>query len=276
MGEKVHLTREKETLLITLYGKALESRHADSLLKDHFAAEAVGKIDYDFAKLKVDNNMGAGLAIRAKTLDDWVRAFIAREPNAVLLHLGCGLDTRIFRIDPPDGIEWFDVDYPEVIELRRKLYPARGRYHMIASSVTDPDWLDEVPGDRPTMIIAEGLTPYLPAEEGPRLFGRLVQHFRSGEIICDAYSSLGLKLVALNPSCRATGAELHWAINDPSELERAAPGLRLIEETTASEPEHAARMSMSARLIILLWNFIPRLRRIGRLLRFGFERPPLS
>jgi len=40
-GEKVHLTKEKETLLITLYGKALESRLPQSLLKDHFADEAV-------------------------------------------------------------------------------------------------------------------------------------------------------------------------------------------------------------------------------------------
>ena len=269
-GEKVHLTKEKETLLITLYGKALESRLPDSLLQDRFAAEAVKKIDYDFAKLKVDDNMGAGLAIRAKTLDDWVRAFIAKQPGAIVLHIGCGLDTRVFRIDPPVGIEWFDVDYPEVIELRWKLYPERSGYHLIASSVTDPDWLNEVPGDRPAMIVAEGLTPYLPAEEGPRLFSRLVRHFPGGEIICDAYSSLGLKMVRLSPPCRATGAELHWAINDPGELERAVPGLHLIEETTAYKPEHAARMSMSAKLIIFLWNFIPPLRRVGRLLRFEF------
>ncbi|CCV05358.1 Tetracenomycin polyketide synthesis O-methyltransferase tcmP (fragment) [Mesorhizobium metallidurans STM 2683] len=65
-----------------------------------------------------------------------------------MLHLGCGLDTRIFRVDPPQGVEWFDVDYPEVIELRRKLYPSRDHYHRVASSVTEPDWPAEVPGNR--------------------------------------------------------------------------------------------------------------------------------
>ncbi|MFD2054524.1 class I SAM-dependent methyltransferase [Mesorhizobium calcicola] len=77
-----------------------------------------------------------------------------------------GLDTRIFRVDPPPGVDWFDVDYPEVIELRRKLYPSRDHYHLVASSVTQPDWLAEVPRNRPAIVVAEGLTPYLPAHEG--------------------------------------------------------------------------------------------------------------
>ncbi|MEI5682253.1 MULTISPECIES: class I SAM-dependent methyltransferase [unclassified Mesorhizobium] len=268
--EKVALTKEKETLLITLYGKALESRQPDSLLKDHFAAEAVGRIDYDFARLKVDNNMSVGLAIRAKTLDDWVSEFLAKHSDAMVLHLGCGLDTRIFRLDPPAGVEWFDVDYPEVIALRRKLYPERQNYHLIGSSVTDPAWLDKVPHDRPALVVAEGLMPYLPAEEGPRLFARLVSHLARGEIIGDAYSDFGLWLVSLAPSIRATGAELRWGINDARDLEKAVPGLKLVEEVSAYKPEHTARMDWASRWLILLWSFIPPLRRVGRLLRYRF------
>jgi O-methyltransferase involved in polyketide biosynthesis len=269
-GEKVHLTREKETLLITLCGKALESRLPDSLLKDWFAAEAVGKIDYDFRRLKVDRTLGVGLAIRAKSIDDRVRAFIARHPDAVVLHLGCGLDSRVFRVNPPAGVAWHDVDYPEVIALRRRLYPDRENCRLVASSVTDPGLLETVPADRPAMIAAEGLTPYLPADEGPKLFARLVRHFDRGEIVCDAYSSLGLKIVAMTPSVRATGAELRWAINDPRDLEKAAPGLKLVEEIAPYETEHVRRMTLGARLFIGIWNLIPPLKKIGRLLRFEF------
>src|SRR5690242_19908377 len=68
-SERVNLTGARETLLMTLYGKALESRLPRSLLEDHFADEAVRNIDYDFSRLKVDDNLGIGLAIRAKTLD---------------------------------------------------------------------------------------------------------------------------------------------------------------------------------------------------------------
>ena len=269
-GEKVHLTGERETLLLTLYGKALESRLPNSLLGDHFADEAVRKIDYDFSRLKVDANLGVGLAIRAKTLDVRVEDFLSRNPNAIVLHLGCGLDTRIFRIDPPAGIEWFDVDYPEVIELRRKLYPSRDHYQLIGSSLTEPDWLAEVPRNRPAIVVAEGLTPYLPADEGPRLFSRLVSHLASGELMFDAYSRFGLKLLRLNPSLRATGAEVHWAIEDPHELELAVPKLRFVEDISAYEPEHAARMGWSAKLFVRLWKHIPALRKIGRLLRYRF------
>ncbi|MER8632164.1 class I SAM-dependent methyltransferase [Mesorhizobium opportunistum] len=269
-GEKVHLTGERETLLMTLYGKALESRLPNSLLEDHFADEAVGKIDYDFARLKVDVNLGIGLAIRAKTLDVHVQDFLARNPGAIVLHLGCGLDTRVFRVDPPSGVDWFDVDYPEAIDLRRKLYPPRDRYHLIGSSLTHPDWLAEVPRNRAAIVVAEGLTPYLPADEGPRLLSRLVSHLAGGELIFDAYSRFGLKLLRLNPAVRATGAEVHWAIEDPHELELAVPKLRFVEDIPAYKPEHAARMGWPAKLFVRLWKHIPALRKIGRLLRYRF------
>ncbi|MBZ9672968.1 class I SAM-dependent methyltransferase [Mesorhizobium sp. ES1-3] len=269
-GEKVHLTGAKETLLMTLYGKALESRMPDSLLGDHFADAALRKIDYDFARLKVDENLGIGLAIRAKTLDVRVEDFLARNPDAIVLHLGCGLDTRIFRVDPPPGVDWFDVDYPEVIGLRRKLYPLRDHYHVIASSVTEPGWLADVPSNRPAIVVAEGLTPYLPADEGLRLLSRLVSHLAGGELMFDAYSRFGLMLLRLNPTIKATGAEVHWAIDDPHELERAIPKLRFVEDISAYKPEHAARMAWSAKLFVRLWKYIPALRKIGRLLRYRF------
>ena len=269
-GEKVNLTGARETLLMTLYGKALESRQAHSLLKDRFAEEAVRAIDYDFSRLKVDANLGVGFAIRAKTLDVQVQDFLARNPDAIVLHLGCGLDTRIFRVDPPQGVDWFDVDYADVIELRRRLYPSRERYHLVASSVTEPDWLTEVPRDRPAMVVAEGLTPYLAADEGPKLIARLVAHLAGGELMFDAYGRFGLKLMRLNPAIKATGAEVHWAIEDPRDLERAVPKLRFVEDIPAYKPEHGARMSWSAKLFVRLWKLIPALRKVGRLLRYRF------
>ncbi|TIQ38438.1 MAG: class I SAM-dependent methyltransferase [Mesorhizobium sp.] len=269
-GEKVSLTGARETLLMTLYGKALESRLPHSLLNDHFADAAVRKIDYDFSRLMVDGNLGLGFAIRAKTLDVAVQDFIARNSDAIVLHLGCGLDTRVFRVDPPQGVDWFDVDYPDVIALRRKLYPSRDRYHLIASSVTEPDWLAEVPRNRPAIVVAEGLTPYLAADEGPRLFSRLVSHLAGGELMFDAYSRFGLALIRLNPAVKATGAAVHWAIEDPRELERAVPKLRFVEEVPAYRPEHGARMRLRARLFVRLWKYIPALRKIGRLLRYRF------
>ena len=134
---RITLTQEKETLLITLFAKAGDSHLPGSLLSDRFAAEAIRRIDYDFAKLKVTRDMMVGLAMRARMLDEWVRAFIAANPGASVLHLGCGLDTRVFRIAPPPSIRWFDVDFPEVIALRRRLYPERDGYTLRIEGAPD-------------------------------------------------------------------------------------------------------------------------------------------
>ncbi|WP_186420742.1 class I SAM-dependent methyltransferase [Bosea sp. CS1GBMeth4] len=273
--ETVALTRERETLLITLWAKAGESRLPDSLLKDRFAARAAGRIDYDFARLKVDRDLMIGLAMRAHILDGWTRDFIARHRDAIVLHLGCGLDSRVFRIAPPAGIDWYEVDYPDVIALRRRLYPARRGCHLVGSSVTEPGWIEALPRHRPAMVVAEGLLPYLPEAEVPLLLRRLVRHCPAGEIVFDAYSSFGLRLVALQPSIRATGATLDWALDDPAELERQVPGLRLATELTAYDPDgydpaQIARMSWPARFAMQVFSLIPLLARIGLLLRYRF------
>lgn len=273
--EKVSLTEEKATLLITLYGKAQESRLPDSLLKDRFAAEAVEHIDYDFSRLRVNRDMMIGLALRAYLFDHWVKAFLTAHTEATVLHLGCGLDSRVFRLDPGPQVRWFDVDQSEVIALRRRVYPEREGTTLIAASVTEPGWLEALPADRPTMIVAEGLMPYLPPVEMTRLIERLVRHFPAGEIAFDAYSRLGLKLIQYNPSIRATGARVQGSLEDPHDLERKIPGLVLLDDLKAYSPEgydpaQIARMSRLARLTIKVFNIIPALGKIGRLLRYGF------
>ena len=135
--EKIQFTKEKETMLVTLYGRALDSQSKGPILRDPAAEEAIQHIDYDFRALNVKWNDILAIAARAKVFDLWATEYLAKEPNAVVLHLGCGLDSRVYRIDPPPSVLWFDVDYPEVIELRRRLFPERAGSEMSASSVTE-------------------------------------------------------------------------------------------------------------------------------------------
>jgi O-methyltransferase involved in polyketide biosynthesis len=146
------------TNLVTLYLRAHESRSRRPILGDHAAAEAVDRIDYDFKRIRRISLPASNqylVALRAKQLDDWAADFLARHPDAVVLHLGCGLDGRAFRLAPPPSVLWFDIDQPVVIELRRRLYDDTDRYRMIGSSVTDPEWLDQIPTGRPTLVVAE-------------------------------------------------------------------------------------------------------------------------
>lgn len=226
--EKVHLTKEKETLLPTLYGRALDSRTANPILGDTFADEAVRRLDYDFAKLDLPKGASISLPVRAKHLDLWTREFLADHPDATVLHLGCGLDSRVYRINPSAAVRWYDVDQDEVIALRRSLYPERPGYEMVATSVVNLRWLDVVPTDKPVLVVAEGLVIYLPVHEGLALFRAITERFPSGEIVFDAYSRWMLRRTARLPTVRKTGAVLHWGIDDPHEIEREVPRLHLV------------------------------------------------
>lgn len=274
-GEKVALRGAKETLLITLCAKAGESRLPDSLLKDRFAAEAMGWVDYDFARLGIDRDLMIGVALRAHVIDGWTRDFIARHPEATVLHLGCGLDSRVLRLEPPASIRWFEVDYPDVIALRQRLYADRENCTLLGSSVIESGWLEAVPRDRPALIIAEGLLPYLPEEEVVLLLARVMGHVPGGEFAFDAYSRVGLTLIAWQPAIRSTGAALHWALDDPRELMRQLPRLKLVQELTGYgangyDLRQVARMSLTARATIQMFGWIPALSQMARLLRFRF------
>ena len=86
--EKVHLTKEKETYLVTLYGKALDNRAENPILGDKFADDVVCHIYFDFEKLKVPKGAEITLPMRAKHLDQWTREFLAARKAHVVPALG--------------------------------------------------------------------------------------------------------------------------------------------------------------------------------------------
>jgi O-methyltransferase involved in polyketide biosynthesis len=253
--EKIKLTKEQEgeTFLPTLYGKALDYRAENPILGDKYADEVVRRIDLDFArKFKSIAQGGAvTLPLRARILDDWVREFIDSHPASTVLNLGCGLDSRVFRMDPPATVRWYDLDLPDVINLRRRLYPERHDYKMITSSVTDLHWLDEIPGNRPVVVVAEGLMMYLPEKDGVALLNRITEQFPRGRIVFDAYSTFTVRM--LNLASRfakgtAAGSRVHlpWGIDDPHRLENLVPRLKLVAAISfLTLPELVQRLSRS-------------------------------
>ena len=234
-SEKVHFTKEKETLLITLYAKALQSRWKNPILKDEWAEEAVDHTDYNFEKLKIGKRRAHLIARRAKQFDLWTTAYLADHVDATVLHLGCGLDSRIYRVNPPASVRWFNIDYPEVIELRKRLYPKRVGYRMIGASLADLVWLDEVPEDNPAIIVAEGVSMYLTEDIMKKLLNRLTDHFPSGQIAFDVHSRRLVDLTArTRTTVGGTGASFGWGIDDPQDIKKLEPRLSLLAEVRAS------------------------------------------
>ncbi len=270
---KIRLPKEKETYLATLYGKALDARAPQPILGDTYAAEAVARIDYDFKELKLPNGGEITLPLRAWHFDQWTRAFIAAHPDCTVLHLGCGLDTRVQRIDPGPRVRWYDVDFPDVIELRQQLYPDRVGYYPIGSSVIDLKWLDAIPGDTPVIVIAEGLVMYLPEQAGTALFRRIAEQFPRGQIAFDGYSGSMVRLVSRLATVRGAKVELVWGVDDAHDLEKQIPKLQLVESVEfLMMPELLSRLSTN-RLRGAMYHGLGKLpfyRHLVRHLRYEF------
>lgn len=268
-SENVTFTAERETALFTLYGKAQQSSSAGPILPDPWAEEAIRHIDYDFGKLKVHEYESRIIAIRSNEFDRLTSRFVAEQPDSIVLQLGCGMDSRVFRVDHPATVRWFDVDYPDIIELRRRLYPEQPGYTMIGSSVEEPSWLDEVPDDRPAIIVAEGLMMYLTEDVVRSLLNRLTGHFTSGQIAFDAWNTMTLR-GSQRRGIKGTGATFGWAIDDPGSIKALDEHLELLEEISARELAAYRKMPWWSRAIVRLADPFTTLRRTNRILVYKF------
>ncbi|WNG55648.1 class I SAM-dependent methyltransferase [Archangium gephyra] len=272
-AKKVRLTKEKETYLATLYGKALDAAVEHPILGDRFAADAVARIDYDFKELKLPKGGEISLSLRALHFDQWTRAFLAANPESTVLHLGCGLDTRVYRINPGPKVRWFDVDFPDVIALREQLYPERDGYHRIGSSVTELSWLDAVPGDTPVLVIAEGLVMYLHEKDGTALFRRITEQFPHGQIAFDGYNGAMVRMTSRLATVRGAKVELVWGVNDPHDLEKQVPKLHLVEDIPfLTMPDLVDRLTRNwfSRAMAGALGRLPFYRNLVRHLRYEF------
>ncbi len=257
-------------MLATLYAKALDAEAPDSVLNDGWARDIVSQIDYDWAATTITRRNAPSVTLRSAHFDSWTREFLAAHREAVVLHLGCGLDSRHLRVEPGPGVAWYDVDYPDVVTLRERFYPPRPGYRMIPASVTDPAWLAEVPHGRPTLVVGEGLTMYLTEEDGTALLRRLVDRFPSGELQFDAFNWLGIKSQWTNAVVRRSGSTLHWAINGPEDILVAVPGTLLLQWVPVFESDAFARIGGIYRVMAAVMDRIPGVRTMAQFHRYAY------
>lgn len=261
---KVPFTGMKETLLLTLFTRAMDSRSKRPILFDKKAEEIVQQLDYDFQKLKVPQKESFGGAIRAKMLDVSTVEFLADHPDATVLDLGCGLDNRRERVHPPKNVRWFDIDYPDVIEMRRHFYAEDAGYQMIGASLTDPNFLDAIPMDRSAMIVADGLLPFLTEDEIKQLFKRLTTHFPNGQLAFNGYTKLASRLMVFHPSIKALGiVPASPGFDDPHEPETWNSGLKLIGASSIIGSPYVAKTPWAYRATCRLMYLLPALRKEG-------------
>ena len=192
------------TSFVTLYCHAIESQSKDPILDDPKAVEIThelnkilsgskNRLDKDLVKGKLKKEMVIHIAIRAKQYDRYVFDFLENSPDGVVVNIGCGLDSRFMRVDN-GRVMFYDLDLPEVIDIKKQFFEENERYHFISLSVLDHDWMSIVAKhEGPFLFMAEGVFMYLHREDVQSLILKLQSKFSGSELVCEVFNSIWLK-----------------------------------------------------------------------------------
>ncbi|MEP6925205.1 MAG: class I SAM-dependent methyltransferase [Pyrinomonadaceae bacterium] len=228
--EKVKLGAVSETMLITLWARAVESEKTNPILRDPKAAEILRQIDYNFAKFKISNQTQTACCVRDLIFDEQTRQFLAAHDDPVFVEIGAGLNTRFLRVD--DGkVRWFDLDLPDSINLRRKFFAESERRQFISRSVLDPGWFAQVKaaGSKNVMFAAEGVLMYFTKSEVRELFKILAENFPNGQIIFDSISPMFVRFQRYYDALKNVDAEFQWGIRNIKDIEKWHHSIKVLE-----------------------------------------------
>jgi len=232
--EKVQLGAVPETALWTLHQRAAEARRPDTVLPDPRAVELVDRIDYPFHERFGDSALQARLqGIRVRCFDREVADFLGRSPRGTVVCLGEGLETQYWRVDNGRA-QWVSVDLPEASALRGRLLPPGPRQRLVACSVTDPRWTDEVDASRGVLITAQGLLMYLRPTEVRAVIALCAERFPGGTLVFDAVPRWFSRL-AVQGRLRSHGYQappMPWGMDadERDKLATAHPGVTEIRD----------------------------------------------
>jgi O-methyltransferase involved in polyketide biosynthesis len=231
MDEQPALTGVPETMLLTLYHRALETRRPDRLFTDEYAVRFVERIDHDFGKFD-DWRMRWAIPVRTWLIDAAARNFLEHDPDGTVITLGAGLCARALRLDNGRA-RWFSVDLESVRPFWRSLLGDTARNHFVAGPVTDFSWIDRVAGevrDRAVLFIAEGIFQYLPEAGVKQVVVTLRHRFPGAELVLDVLGEFTVNNTRLNHTVAATGSVFRWGLNDTKEMETWADGIELLDQ----------------------------------------------
>jgi len=223
----------QKTLLLPLWGRAVETRKPNPILVDEAAARILRDTGYDFSTIAARMSFVSQLAwvVRCAHMDRTLRAFLARRPDATVVNLGCGLDTTFERVDN-GRVQWIDLDMPDAIALRREFIKESERRRFFATSMLDTGWLECVDRNRPVFFMAMGLFYYIPELNLKTFLKTIAEKVPAGEMLFDACSEFGRKTAnkrVIRDGGMSEDACLVWALENPREVATWDPRIEVME-----------------------------------------------
>lgn len=219
---KINLGNVQKTLLLPLWGRAVETQKNEPLLVDQTAVEIIDKIDYDFSAItrNLSEISQLGWIWRSLSFDKIIKDFIEKHPKATIVNIGCGLDTTFERIDN-GTIEWLDLDLPDVIAMRKQFIRESVRRKFIAESFLDDEWLNLLKNKEDILFIAAGVLYYFEEQQIRGFLDKLADAFPKCEITFDATSPIGVKMankMVIKSSGMDEKSFLKWGLKSAKDL----------------------------------------------------------
>ncbi|SDP54949.1 O-Methyltransferase involved in polyketide biosynthesis [Streptomyces sp. cf386] len=241
----------QETLLIPLYGRAVQTRKRNGLIHDPKAVEMVDSLDYDFSRFDGAKSL-IGATLRTLQFDAWVADFLRRHPAGTVVEIGTGLNTRFERLDN-GTVHWFDLDLPDVITLRRTFFQDTDRRRTLAASVTDPAWAEAVrasPG--PYFLAAEAVLIYLDEDRVRSVFDLVADRLPGAELALETASGHMVDRQDSHDVLAKMAARMRWSCDDPGEVESWRPDVQLAESRTFADFAGPVRSAVPLSVRLLL------------------------
>ena len=273
MKKKISIENLKdvsETLLFPLLSRNYESRLENGIIKDQKSVEILNGLDYDETGYKLYTISRIGVCLRTVIFDDEVNKFLEKNSDSVIVNLGCGLDTRYPRINN-GKILWYDIDFPDIIELRKNFFKESDRHKFISGSVLDDLWIDKIPKKKPVLFIAEGLCFYFTEDENKKLLGMLKDNFPGAELLMETFHPMYVKSIKKkeyeNPGVNRAAQFLRWGVKSGKELESWFDEIEFLKERFVIRED----VTRFPRGIRILFGIIPVLKKATKIVHLKFK-----
>jgi len=229
-----------DTLYITLAMKCKETRQKNPFFSDPYSCDMLEKIDYDFSKYDKAIRSSIGVAIRANYFDTIEREFILNNPKPIIVHVGCGLDTRFLRLGKQitEKAIFYELDLPEVIEIRKKLLPEFKNNICISASMFETAWMDELikkHGNANFLFMVEGVFMYFEPEQVKSVVMNITQRFNKSILVFDSVNSWMCKNSHRHDTVKLTNTSFKFPLDNPYDIEKWSDKIKLEKVKLFSE-----------------------------------------
>lgn len=226
MKHKIEKNTVQETLIIPLFARKVCSELYPNLYRDETSIRLIDEIDYDFSEAEKNSRSlmqrfgSLEVAMRQNDLAWEVRDYLNSHPTAAVVNLGCGLDSTGRACDN-GSCKIYNLDFPDVIDVRNELLPAGEREENIPCNLNDTAWFSKIDASGGAVFFASGVFYYFLTEQVKALVQAMAGAFYGGVLVFDAANRTAVKMIAKTwlKSAKIQDVGAYFAVsNAPKEI----------------------------------------------------------